>query len=788
MKTLVVEDDYQFKELISDILEQTDKQKHQIKHAASLKQAFELLDENIFDVAILDLHLPDSSGLETVQRLRSHNQQLPILVLTGQREERFARRALEAGAQEFLLKEEVLPGLLLRSMRYAVERKNSEERLKESEQRQKAILDSVQVGIFVIDPSDHTIVETNPAALDMVGKTREEVIGRVCHDYVCPIEKGNCPIDEKTLTVDRSERELICPDGSLLPILKTVTSINLHGKKHFLESFLDITQIKQAQSFLEKSRQKLEQEVAKRTKELEKAKNQWESTFDAVPDLISIVDQEFNIIRANQAMADRFQTTPKNLVGQKCYRLLHQSDQIPKNCPHLRMLKDHAHHIEEFSEKSLNADLLLTASPLTDSKGKVYASVHVARDITALKEAHRRLSEQVDFMRTLVEAIPYPVFIKNTQGKFTDCNRAFAKMYAKKKSEIIGLNIFDLAPGHLAEKHQQTDQELWENEEPQVYESSIISGENKKLDVIVNKAVFHDSENNPLGSVGVIVDITERKRMAAQLIKAQRLDAIGQLAAGIAHEINTPTQYIHNNIEFLREAFASINQTVGTTRQSAENISADTLSDNLSNNNEKTSSTNEAQVLYKDIKEALEGCLEGIERISAIVSSMRYFSHPGTDNKAPIDVNNALKHAITVSRNEWKYYADVKTQLDKDLPSLEGYAAPLNQAILNLIVNAAQAISQVLGESPRHKGLIYIKTKKMPNGIEIRITDNGPGIPQDILPKIFDPFFTTKEVGKGTGQGLALVNAIVVEKHGGNIEVETELGKGTSFIIQLPVE
>ncbi|KIX11094.1 PAS domain S-box protein [Dethiosulfatarculus sandiegensis] len=789
LKTLVVEDDYQFKELITDILKQTGKLNYQIQHATTLKEAFELLDNNeAFDLAILDLHLPDSSGLETVQRLRAYNKELPILVLTGQREERFAQRALEAGAQEFLLKEEVLPGLLLRSMRYAVERKHTEERLKESEQRQKAILDSVQVGIFVIDPEGHTIVETNPAALAMIGKTREEVIGRICHEFVCPILEGKCPLDKTSKTVDRSERELICSDGSLLPILKTVATINLNGKKHFLESFLDITQIKEAQVFLEKSRQKLEQEVGKRTKELEKAKNQWESTFDAVPDLIMIVDQNFNIIRANQAVAAHLKTTPRLLVGQKCFQLLHESKSIPENCPHLQMLKDGAHHMAEMTEKSLNSDLLLTASPLKDSDGKVYASVHVARDISALKKAQRRLSEQVDFMRALVEAIPYPVYLKNTQGKFTDCNRAFAQMYGKEKSEILGLNSFDLAPQELADKHYQTDQALWKNRKSQIYEAKIISGKNKQLDVIINKAVFHDSDNNPLGIVGVVVDITERKRMAAQLIKAQRLDAIGQLAAGIAHEINTPTQYIHNNIEFLGEAFENVFGTAVSSPESNDDKPHENSTASSKNGNPVLCAKEDFQGLSIDIKDALDGCLEGIERISAIVSSMRYFSHPGTDHKAPIDVNNALEHAITVSRNEWKYYADVKTQLDQDLPYLEGYAAPLNQAILNLIVNAAQAISQVLGENPKEKGLIHIKTQRLGQTIEIKITDNGPGIPEEILPRIFDPFFTTKEVGKGTGQGLALVNAIVVEKHGGNIEVETEIGKGTSFIIQLPVE
>ena len=787
LRILVVEDDQQFKELIWDIIEQTGDQSLCMEHAGTLKEAFDLLEGNSFDVVLLDLHLPDSFGLETVSRMYSRQPQIPIVVLTGQKDEEYARQALEAGAQEFLLKEEVMPGLLGRAIRYAVERKQAQDRLRESEQRQKAILDSVQVGILVIDPEEHIIVDANPAALTMVGKSREQIIGRLCHNFVCPAQEKACPITDNKQDIDLSERELIGPDGSLIPILKTVTTITLGGKEHLLESFLDITQIKQARVVLEQSRHDLEREVIKRTGELQRAKTQWERTFDAVPDLITLVDRDHRIIRSNRAAAERLGLQPRDMVGKKCHVLLHDTEAPPANCPHQRLLGDGAEHTQEMYEKSIEADLLITTSPLRDEDGVLYASVHVARDISDLKAAQKHLREQLAFMHSLVEAIPFPLYIKNRQGVYTECNQAFADLKKMKKSQIMGLNIYGITAKELADEHTRRDQELWKNGGTQTYESRVMAGGDKRYDAIFSKAVFNDSQGAPVGIVGVMVDITDRKSMERQLIKSQRLDAIGQLAAGIAHEINTPTQFIHTNVEFLEESCQTLLELAQYLPTLQEAIRSGQPTEKLLETLDKMIGKADLGYLSGEISDALAGSMEGIGRIAAIVDSMRYFAHPGTEEKAPIDVNKALEHAITVSRNEWKYYADIETDFAEDLPLMQGYAAPFNQVLLNLIVNAAQAISQELGETPEQKGIISVSTRAINDIIEIRIADNGPGIDPDILPKIFDPFFTTKNVGQGTGQGLAQVNAVVVEKHGGRVDVETEVGKGTTFIIQLPV-
>ena len=272
------------------------------------------------------------------------------------------------------------------------------------------------------------------------------------------------------------------------------------------------------------------------------------------------------------------------------------------------------------------------------------------------------------------------------------------------------------------------------------------------------------------------------------MIRSQKLEAIGLLAAGIAHEINTPTQFIHTNVEFLAEAFNDCSEVVNQISIVTKGLKEGKPRSELLQEVLDDFDQNEFAEMREEVQDALNGTLEGVERITRIVDSMRYFSHPGSDKKELLDINNAIEHAITVSKNEWKYYADIVTDLDANLPQILGYSAPLNQVLLNIIVNAAQAISDSIGDSPERKGKISISTQQADKMVEIRIVDNGPGIDEKVIPNIFDPFFTTKKIGKGTGQGLALAHSVVVDKHEGSIEVKSRLGEGATFIIQLPIE
>ena len=289
--------------------------------------------------------------------------------------------------------------------------------------------------------------------------------------------------------------------------------------------------------------------------------------------------------------------------------------------------------------------------------------------------------------------------------------------------------------------------------------------------------------------------MAERDAMEVQLRQAQKLEAIGQLAAGIAHEINTPTQYVGDNTSFLKQSWSSLAPVLGLVRQIC--TEAQDLSGVLPQTLEelaKYSEEADLEYLLEEIPRAVDQSLEGVQRIAKIVRAMKEFSHPGSRERSLADINHAIENTITVARNEWKYVADVQTDLDKNLPLVSCFANEFNQAMLNLIVNASQAIAESHGRQAegkgkqiQNKGKIEIATKRDGDWIEIRIQDNGSGIPEAIRNRIFEPFFTTKAVGKGTGQGLALAHSIVVKKHGGQIWFESEMGKGTTFFLRLPV-
>jgi len=192
--------------------------------------------------------------------------------------------------------------------------------------------------------------------------------------------------------------------------------------------------------------------------------------------------------------------------------------------------------------------------------------------------------------------------------------------------------------------------------------------------------------------------------------------------------------------------------------------------------------------LRTEVPKAITQLLDGVEHVARIVRAMKEFSHPGPVEKAPVDINRAIESTALVSRNEWKYVAELITDFDPELPRVPCMAGEFNQVILNLIANAAHAIADVVQASPGAKGTIRISTRCHAPWAEIRVSDTGAGIPEAIQGRIFDPFFTTKPVGKGTGQGLSIAHTVIVQKHGGTISFESAPGAGTTFLVQLPLE
>ena len=280
----------------------------------------------------------------------------------------------------------------------------------------------------------------------------------------------------------------------------------------------------------------------------------------------------------------------------------------------------------------------------------------------------------------------------------------------------------------------------------------------------------------------------DRAMMETQLRQAQKLESIGQLAAGVAHEINTPTQYIGDNLRFLQEGFDGLLKAGHAHGEYLDMALRSLIPPEPLQAAKAELASLDIDYLQTEVPTAIGQALDGVKRISEIVDAMKDFSHPGQKEKTNIDVNRAVQSTVTVSRNEWKYVADVECVLASGLPPLHCLAGEFNQVILNLIVNAAHAIADTAHNGENPKGKITIRTLRDGEWIEIQVSDTGTGIPENIRDRIFDPFFTTKEIGRGTGQGLAIAQSVIVNKHGGTLTFETETGRGTTFRIRIPVE
>ncbi len=410
---------------------------------------------------------------------------------------------------------------------------------------------------------------------------------------------------------------------------------------------------------------------------------------------------------------------------------------------------------------------------------------------TARKEkedAANQLYKQLFFLQILLDAIPAPIFYKDRQGIYRGGNVAFEAYSGVPKDQIVGKTVFDIAPPELAKVYHQADMKLIQEANRQVYEMSVKFADGSLHDVVFHKDVYKDAEGHIAGIVGVILDITERKHLEKKLLQAQKLESIGRLAAGIAHEINTPAQYVRDNLRFLEDALGDLRPVLDFVMRLPEKVKKGNPGTEIMDDIELLLKTSDMEYLLTEIPQSITQSLEGINHVSKIVLSMRDFSRPDRSEKTAVDLNKAIESSITISQNEWKKsVAGVETDFDATLPSVLCLGGEMNQVFLNLIINAAHAVEKAEYKTDGTKGTISVSTRKKNDSVEIRFSDNGYGIPESIRHRIFDPFFTTKEVGRGIGQGLNVAYRIVTELHGGSMDFNTEEGKGTTFTIRIPI-
>ncbi len=424
----------------------------------------------------------------------------------------------------------------------------------------------------------------------------------------------------------------------------------------------------------------------------------------------------------------------------------------------------------------------LRSFPTWNEGGSAKRIIGIAQDVTDRKRAE----ESRAFLASIVESSDDSIIGTNLDAEIVSWNGAAERLFGYAPEEVLGQHISLLFHPNDAPDQKALVATFRRQERIERFEAVRVGKGGRAIDVAVILSPVWGESSELQGVSAIYRDITDRKRaerereaMEIQLRHAQKLESIGQLAAGIAHEINTPVQYIGDNVRFVKEAFADLQDVIIWNRNSSRANHAAEMPG-------EPKRAVDIEYLVEEIPKALDQTLDGVTRVATLVAAMKEFSHPGTKEMTSIDLNNAISSTTTVARNEWKYVADLETDFDATLPLVTCLPGDVNQVILNLVVNAAHAIADKVKDGGR--GSILIQTRNRDPWAEIRIRDTGGGIPEGIRDRIFEPFFTTKQVGRGTGQGLAIARAVVVEKHGGTIRFESFEGEGTTFIIRLPFD
>ncbi len=602
------------------------------------------------------------------------------------------------------------------------ERKKTQKALQESESRLRTFFESMQPGLLLINAENHRIVDVNPSASEMIGLPKEKIVDSICHKFICPWEEGNCPIDDLGKNIDREERIMVRADGSQVPILKTVTPITMEGHPYLLESFIDITELKQSRESLKQA-------------EKEKA-----IILNSLDDLVSFQDRELKLIWANRSASESVGWKQSQIQGQHCYEVWHQRSSPCENCPVLVSMKTGS--TQEYEMTTPDGRIWhVRGYPVSDEEGNIIGAVEITKNITAQKRDEQTLLRHSLVYRSMQEA----VLVFDCDDRIIDINPATEKLLGWSRDELLGRKADSLNPPDLIEEivdgiRQGVEKDgVWEGEIPMLTRS----GELRIMSTIISS--IYDREGKWIGNVGINRDITVRKRLEEEVIKTQKLESLGILAGGIAHDFNNLLMSIMGNVSLSKLSLPEDTEI----RRSLDDAEASCL---------------QARNLTQQLLTFARGG-QPVKKCVLIADLLRDsigFPLSGSKNKASVSIADDL----------WPVDADTG-QIHQVINNLSINAVQAMPDGGTIEINAQNiTVTEKTGLA-------------LKNGNYVRVTfkDCGVGIPDKYLNKIFDPYFTTKK--QGSGLGLATVYSII-KNHNGLITVTSEPGIGTIFSVYLP--
>ncbi len=525
---------------------------------------------------------------------------------------------------------------------------------------------------------------------------------------------------------------------------------------------------------------------------LRESEDRFRNIVNTAQEGIWLIDAEARTTYANDRMAAMLGYRVDEMMGKTIYAFM---DEQAIKLAEYSMERRRSGIAENHDFRLLRRDgsdlwTMMATNPVFSDDKTFIGALALVTDITERRAAETILAEAHAENELILSTIPHALIGLTHTGLVCRWNDAAERVLGIPRAHALGKELCECGlPFDCGLLAQATSACL--SEKRQIDLSDIFfrrrDGSDGALDVnIVSRTSSLAGCGDGLCLILMVTDITDRKHQEAQRQQGQKLESIGQLAAGVAHEINTPIQFIGDNLRFLGDSFADLTTVLEAHAKLLEAARSGAPPAEVISATDAAAKRADVGYLADEIPKALTQSLEGVTRVADIVRAMKEFSHPDQGTKKPTDLNKTITTTLTVARNEYKYVADLVTEFASDLPQVLCIASEFNQVVLNLVVNAAHAIADVIGKQGG-KGTITVSTRRDGDHAEVRIRDSGTGIPDSALAKIFEPFFTTKAVGKGTGQGLYIAHNVIAKKHGGTLTFETEMGKGTTFIIRLPL-
>jgi PAS domain S-box-containing protein len=660
------------------------------------------------------------------------------------------------------------------------------------------IFDSMEVLLVVLDRNGN-IVRFNQACERMFGYSSNQILAKLTTgELPLPSELRSPEVGalkdlliqmRKGKQVERYETEWRGQDGRANEVADRLSVATISWSiqvlldrnnevEYVFAAGIDITSRKQAEILLEHEHSLLQ------------------GLIDSIPDLIFYKDRSGVYLGCNAAF-ERFKNCSTQDIVNRTDADLYETDLARSFLESDQQVLSRGQPIcyENWTADRFARPILFETrkTPLYGPHGELLGVIGIGRDITKHRMVEDDLRAAKAEMEDLVSSLSSALIVLNDEAQVTRWTPAAQSLFGIPAGETAGRRLSEI-PIKWAWPVIVESLERCRKERRAIFPEPIrfVRKDGREGFLGINFNPVRVGAEGVSGFILLCSDITERKILENRLSQAQKLESIGQLAAGIAHEINTPIQYVRDNADFLQTSFQDVLallQKYGNFLSQVKSGEIDTgeLRSRSITALEQAVDGADLQFLLSEIPVAIEQSLDGILRVSEIVRAMKEFSHPGVKEKTPLDINQALRNTLAVTRNEWKYIAEVETNFCEDLPKVVCLPGAINQVFLNIIVNAAQAIGAVV-EGTQGKGVIDISTHWEGNWVEVRIRDSGTGISEEVREHMFEPFFTTKEVGKGTGQGLSIAYDVVERKHGGSISFETQIGQGTTFLIRLPIE